>query len=94
MNWIDSTTHSKFDKERKPRIISLNLTKRYTLVVHRHITDESTWFMTIHNTRIDMVDLYTDDLHEAKSKAIAHAIEFLYEQKEELEAAIHQLEDL
>lgn len=94
LKWIDSTTHSRWDKERKPRILNLALTKRWTLVVHRHIHDESTWFMTIHNTHVDMVNLRTDDLEIAKSKAIEYAINYMKEHVNELQNSIFMLEQL
>lgn len=96
MNWSDGTSYSRFDKERVPRIWELSITKKMTLIVHRHIYDESTWFMTLHNyhtTVIDMVNLCTDDADKAKADAIGLTIEYLYKQKDELENVIKHLKE-
>lgn len=94
MNWKDGTSYSKFDHERIPRIWELPITKKITLVVHRHIYDKSTWFMTLRhlgNTVINMLNLNTDDENQAKAYAIDMTLEYLCCQKEEIESAIQRL---
>ena len=94
MNWEDGTSYSRFDHERIPRIWELPITKKMTLVVHRHIYDESTWFVTLHDHNsvvIDMVNLHTDNVDNAKANAIHLAMEYLQKQKDSIQCAINDL---
>ena len=93
MEWKDITTYSRFDKKRIPRILEYRLNKELAMIVHRHICDESTWFVSIHGTKIDMVDLHTDDLATAKNLANAIFITFLNEKIEEYEAAVKKIKN-
>ena len=93
MEWKDITTYSRFDKKRIPRILEYRLNKELTIIVHRHICDESTWFVTIHGTKINMVDLHTDDLATAKNLAIEIFIAFLNEKIVEYKFAVEKLKE-
>lgn len=92
MEWKDITTYSKFTKERLPRILEYRLNKDLSLIVHRHICDESTWFASVHGTKIYMVDLHTDDLETAKIKGKKILIVLLNEKIKEYELAIENLQ--
>jgi len=94
MKWEDGTSYSKFDHERIPRIWELPITKKMTLVVHRHVYDESTWFMTLHDHNsvvIDMINLYTDNAETAKANAVHFVLGYLYEQKDLIQSAIDDM---
>ena len=94
MKWEDGTSYSKFDHERIPRIWELPIKNRMTLTVHRHIYNESTWFMTLRDhgaTVIDMVDMCTNNIDNAKARAIQLTMEYLHKEKDLIQFAIDDL---
>ena len=60
----DVTTHSKNDKDRKPRIVELEVCG-IKFRVHRYIHIPGTWFLSCNEFNIDKEDMKTDDLKEA-----------------------------
>ena len=91
MKWEDITTYSRGCQERIPRIWQCPLSKNYKLTVHRHVYYENTWFVTVHETDIDAIDLHTDDLTEAKAKAVNILIDFLNKKKNEIEDVLAKI---
>ena len=78
--WKDITTYSQRDTERIPRTWKLTLEEiNYEIIVTRHIYYEDTWLLTCRKANIDMLDLKTDDIEEAKEKALKLIYNYLNE---------------
>jgi hypothetical protein len=71
-NWKDVTSYSQRDKEKIPRTLELRKLSPFNtrLVISRHIHYPDTWLVSCKGTDIDNVDLHTDNVEEAKQKAI------------------------
>lgn len=72
----DVTTHSKNDKDRKPRIIELEVCG-IKFRVHRYIHIPGTWFLSSNEFNVDKEDMKTDDLNEAIHNARVYIIGYL-----------------
>lgn len=71
LNWIDITSYKKGDTERIPKTWELKLEElRYRVIVTRHIYYENTWLLTCREANIELHDLKTDNVEEAKYKAL------------------------
>lgn len=71
LNWKDVTSYRRGDIERVPRTWELKLEElKYKVIVTRHINYENTWLLTFREANIELRDLETDDVEEAKNKAI------------------------
>lgn len=72
----DITTHSRNEKEREPRILE-NTVNGVKFVVHKHIAYEDEWILTCRELNIDKKSLHTDDMEEAKEKALREMVKLL-----------------
>lgn len=72
----DITTHRRSDKERKPRIIELEVCG-IKFSVHRYIHIPGTWFLTCHEFEIEQEDMKTDNLKEAIHNARVFMVGYL-----------------
>lgn len=72
----DVTTHSKNDKDRKPRIIELEVCG-IKFKVHRHIYYPGTWLLSCNELNIDKEDMKADDMNEAIHNARVYIIGYL-----------------
>lgn len=71
LNWRDITSYSQTNIERIPRTWELRLAElNYRVIVSRHIYYENTWLLTCKSIDIEHFDLETDDVDEAKNKAL------------------------
>lgn len=72
----DITTHSRRDKERKPRILE-NETNGIKFLVHKHIYYGDEWLLTCRELGVEHLHLNTDDMEEAKENGIVEIIKLL-----------------
>ena len=94
MQWKDITTYSHGDRVRTPRVWELDFGNRILLTVHRHIYYEDTWLMSgrIYGAEvINMIDLHTNDVEQAKAKAKIEFRKRLAYYKEIIETAMSEL---
>lgn len=71
LKWRDITIYKQGDADRIPRTWELKLEElRYRVIVTRHRYYENTWLLTCKETNIELRDLETDDVEEAKYKAL------------------------
>ena len=77
-DWKDVTSYNQRDTERIPSTLELRrLTPFNTrLVIHRHIYYPDTWLVSCGGTSIDKINLYTNDVEEAKHLAIDYMIDY------------------
>ena len=93
--WTDITTYSHGDKERVPRVLSLDFKGlNCNVKVHRHIYCPDTWLLSCKSVGIDMCDLVTGNLEEAKNKAIELVLSGLEKRRVEIEATIIEIKSL
>lgn len=72
----DITTHSRQNTDRSPRILE-NEANGVKFTIHKHIYYGDKWFLTCGELGVEMKSLYTDDMEEAKEKAIVEMIQLL-----------------
>ncbi len=71
LNWKDCTSYSQGDDKKIARTWELILEElNYRVVVTRHIYYKNTWVLTCKKADIECFDLKTDDVNEAKNKAL------------------------
>jgi len=75
LEWKDTTSYSRGDKERIPRILEIKV-EGLRIVVHR-IIHYPEWYVSCYDLNIEDRCLYVDDLYEAKIKAIDIILEKL-----------------
>lgn len=93
--WADITTYSRGDKERTPRVLSLNLMEfNCEIIVRRHIYFPDTWVLSCKSIGVDKRELTTNDLEEAKNKAIELVLNGLEKRRVEIEATIAEIKSL
>lgn len=69
--WKDITAYMQGEKERTPRTWELRLQELgYKVIVTRHLYAENTWIFKCREANIEFLDLETDNIEEAKEKAI------------------------
>lgn len=86
----DITTHSQKDKERKPSILE-NETNGIRFTVHKHIYYGDEWLLTCRELGVEHLRLNTEDMEEAKEKAIVEMIKLLGEEICRYKKAIAEL---
>lgn len=94
MNWIDTTSYSRGDTKREPRIWSLEVAKNINVTVHKYAGCGDAWFVSAYVGRwrvVDCVDLHTEDVAQAKEKAVQKIREVLQIFKVEFENALNAL---
>lgn len=72
----DITTYSREDKERKVRILE-NVSEGVRFLVHKHIYYGDKWLLSCSELGVEKMDLKTEDMEEAKEKAIIEMIKLL-----------------
>lgn len=65
----DITTYSKNDTERKPRVLE-NIANGVKFTVHKYVGLGDEWFIDCRELGIILMALHTEDMEEAKEKAI------------------------
>ena len=96
VNWIDATSYTRGDTKREPRILSLEAAKTIHITVHKYAGCGEAWFVSayIGNWRmIDCVDLHTEDVEQAKEKAVQKIREVFKTFKTDLENVLNVLND-
>ena len=93
--WADTTTYSRGDKERTPRVLSLSFKElNCEITVHRHVYFPDTWVLSCKSIGVDKRDLATNDLEEAKNKAIELVLDRLEKRRIEIEETIAEIKSL
>lgn len=72
----DITTHSQGKKDRSPGILE-NETNGVKFTVHKHIYYRDEWLLTCRELGVENRTLNTEDMEEAKEKAIIEMIQLL-----------------
>ncbi len=86
----DITTYSQRDKERKPSVLE-NETNGIGFTVHKHIYYGDEWLLTCRELGVEQFCLNTEDMEEAKEKAIVEMIKLLGEKICRYKKAIAEL---
>lgn len=86
----DITTHSRGDRDRKPRILE-NETNGIKFTVHKHIYYGDEWLLTCRELGYEHLRLNTEDMKEAKEKAIVEMIQLLGKEIRRYEKAIAEI---
>ena len=68
--WKDVSSYSQNDKKRIPSCWRIDVKDFISIKVHRHIYYENTWFLSCKELNLDMVDLMTDNVEQAKNQAL------------------------
>lgn len=90
--WKDETSYSRTNKERTPSTWKITLEEiGYDIIVTRHIYYKDTWLLSCRKIDIDMCNLKTNDIEEAKQKALQIVEERL---NELVEKALNEIENL
>lgn len=72
----DITTYRQSEKDRSPRILE-NQTNGVKFTVHKHIYYGDEWLLTCRELGVENRILNTEDMEEAKEKAIIEMIQLL-----------------
>ncbi len=72
----DIATHSQRDTDRSPKILE-NQTNGVKFTVHKHIYYGDEWLLTCRELGVENRILNTEDMEEAKEKAIIEMIQLL-----------------
>ena len=93
MNWVDATSYSQNEKHRTPRVWECYPSKNIKLCVHKYIGCGDAWFATasylsprhhIIHRYFNQIDLYTENIDEAKLNAIKKLNESMLRRENEL----------
>ena len=96
MNWVDTTSYSRGDTKREPKIWELNLGNRIVLKVHRYVGIDGTWFVTAYlngSELLSMIDLHTDDAEKAKVMGVVKFRGALVAYKSVIDTAVSALNE-
>lgn len=85
------TTHSQRDTDRQPRVLE-NETNGVKFTVHKHIWYGNEWLLTCRELGVEMRSLHTEDMEEAKEKAIIEMIQLLGKAIRKYQKAIAEIE--
>lgn len=72
----DITTYKQGDKEKEPRILEKEV-NGIKFTAHKHLYHGDKWFLTCRELNVEKRDLHTEDMEEAKEKAIIEMIKLL-----------------
>lgn len=86
----DITTYSKSEKDRTPRVLE-NEANGIEFTVHKHIYYGDEWLLTCRELGIEMKSLNTQDMEEAKEKAIIEMIQLLGNAISKYQKAIQEI---
>lgn len=86
----DITTYSRNEKEKKPRVLENN-SNGVKFKVHKHIYYGNEWLLSCDELDIDKRDLNTEDIEEAKEKAIIEMVISLGKVIQKYEKAIKEI---
>lgn len=87
----DVTTYSQKEKNRSPKILE-NETNGVKFTVHKHICYGDEWLLTCRELGFEMRRLHTEDMEEAKEKAIIEMIQLLGKTISKYQNAIAEIE--
>lgn len=86
----DITTHSRNDVKREIRVLE-NEANGIRFRVHKHIDYGNEWLLSCYELNISMVPLETEDMDEAKGKALIKMAEFFGKMIQKYQKAINEL---
>lgn len=86
----DITTYSRNDKDKKPRILE-NEANGIKFTIHKHIYYGDEWLLTCREIGVEHLHLHTDDMKEAREKAIIEMIRLLGIKISRFEKAIAEI---
>lgn len=86
----DITTYSQREKNRSPRILE-NQTNGIRFTVHKHIYYGGEWLLTCRELGIENKTLNTEDMEEAKEKAIIEMIQLFGDAISKYQKAITEI---
>lgn len=70
MEWKDITSYSQRDKERIPRVLECKLANNIAVTVHKHIYCGNEWLLSCTFLGYNCIQLETEDIENAKIKAL------------------------
>ncbi|MCU7380494.1 hypothetical protein OBO34_19465 [Clostridiales Family XIII bacterium ASD5510] len=88
----DITSHSQGDSERKPRVLA-NVSNGVEFIVHKHIYYCEEWLLTCRELGVKEMALHTEDMEDAKEKAIVEMIKLFGNAICKYQKAITELEN-
>lgn len=95
MNWADETTYSNTVGERRgemdPRILA-TYANAVPIIVMRSVYFPETWVLFCRYLHLDLIDLHTDDVEEAKANALTKVKQIIEERVGELQGILKELE--
>jgi len=70
--WKDTTSYRQGERAStaKPRSWEMITMSNLRVIVHRHIDDPYSWFLSCYDLRIEKLQLNSEDIEEAKEEAI------------------------
>ncbi|RHP46991.1 hypothetical protein [Clostridium sp. AF32-12BH] len=88
----DVTSYSRASKTRKPSVLECDA-NGIKFRVHKYLHCGEQWFLTCRDLNVEQYSLNTEDMEEAKNKAIIEVTKLLYEKVKEYQDAINYLEN-
>lgn len=92
MEWKDITSYSQRDKERIPRVLECKLAPNISVTIHRHIYYGNEWLLSCKFLGYDCFQLGTEDIENAKTKALVRVRDKLAEMNNLIAEAILSIE--
>ena len=86
----DITVHSRNDVKSEIRVVE-NQTNGIRFRVHKHIDYGNEWLLSCYELNISKVPLETEDMDEAKEKALIKMAEFFGKMVQKYKKAIEEL---
>lgn len=86
----DITTHSRNDVKSEIRVLE-NEVNGIKFMVHKHIDYGNEWLLSCYELNISNVSLETEDMNEAKEKALVEMAEFFNKMVQKYKKAIEEL---
>lgn len=92
MEWKDITSYSQRDKERIPRVWECKLAPNISVTVHKHIYYGNAWLLSCEFLGYDCFQLGTEDIENAKTKALVRVRDGLAKMNNLIAEAILSIE--
>lgn len=86
----DITTYSRNDVKREIRVLE-NEANGIKFMVHKHIDYGNEWLLSCYELNISNVPLKTEDMNEAKEKALVEMAKFFNKMVQKYKKAIEEL---
>ena len=88
----DITTHSRNDVKSEIRVLE-NEVKGIKFMLHKRIDYGNEWLLSCYELNISKVPLETEDMNEAKEKALVEMAEFFDKMVQKYKKAIEELKN-